>query len=136
MTPEFYSAAFITVLITMLTQAAQVSVSASRRKFGIPLPSVTGHIEFERFHRAHANQIERNVVFLPVLWLSSMAISWVFILPLGLIWVILRAIFVRAYATDNKKLRMIGGIGDVVPTAILFVMTVLVLAASFFGFRF
>lgn len=136
MTNEFYAAAFITMLITMLTQAAQVSVSNARRKFGIPLPSVTGHVEFERFHRAHANQIERNVVFLPVLWLSSVAVNWVFILLAGLTWVGLRALYIRGYVTDNKKIHMIGGIGDVIPAIVLFILTFLSLGISFFGIKF
>jgi glutathione S-transferase len=136
MTNEFYTAAFITILVTLLTQAAQVSVSRARRKFGVPLPNVTGHVEFERFHRAHANQIEQNVVFLPILWLSSVVLNWVFILLLGLAWLALRVLYIRGYVTNNVQLRRFGGYGYAVPMMILLALTFLSIGISFFGIKF
>jgi glutathione S-transferase len=120
MSIQLYIPIFITILITLLTQASQVSFTKARRKFGIPLPGTANHVDLEKFRTVHVDQIEQNVVFLPILWVSSILISWVFILPLGLSWVLLRAIYIRGYVNKNDSLRDFGSNGYLISQIILF----------------
>jgi glutathione S-transferase len=120
MSLQLYTPVFITILITLLTQASQVSLTKARRKFGIPLPGTANHVDLEKFHTVHSDQIEQNVVFLPILWVSSILISWVFILPLGLSWVLLRALYIRGYVNKNDSLRDFGSNGYLISQIILF----------------
>lgn len=120
MSLQFYTPIFITILITLLTQASQVSVTHSRRKLDTSLLSSKNHVDLERFHQAHTDQVEQNVVFLPILWISSMLVSWMFILPLGLSWVLLRAFYIRGFVSRNDKIRDIGSSGYLVIQIILF----------------
>lgn len=120
MSLQFYTPIFITILITLLTQASQVSVTHSRRKLDTSLLSSKNHVDLERFHQAHTDQVEQNVVFLPILWISSMLVSWVFILPLGLAWVLLRAFYIRGFVSKNDKIRDLGSSGYLAIQIILF----------------
>jgi glutathione S-transferase len=120
MSIQIYAPILITILITLLTQASQVSVTKARRKFGIPLPGSAEHIDLEKFHRVHTDQIEQNVLFLPILWISSILVSWMIVLPLGLAWVLLRAIYIRGFVNKNDKLRDFGSNGYMAIQIILF----------------
>ncbi|MBC7472519.1 MAG: MAPEG family protein [candidate division SR1 bacterium] len=111
MSIQFYTVIFITILITLLTQASQVSIIRTRRKFDIPPAGSKDHAELDRFHRAHTDQIEQNIVFLPILWVSSVLVNWMFILLLGLSWVLLRAVYIRGFVTKNDKIRDLGSTG-------------------------
>jgi glutathione S-transferase len=104
MTIEFYIAAFITLLITLLTLATQVSVVRARKHFSIPIPQVTKHIDFDKYLQVHADQIEQNVIFLPILWVASSLVSWVYIMAIGLIWIGFRGLYIRGFVKNNLKL--------------------------------
>jgi glutathione S-transferase len=117
---QYYAPTFITILITLLTQASQVSATRARRKLSIHLPGSEGHLDLEKFHKVHTDQIEQNVVFLPILWLSSTLVSWLFVFPLGLSWVLFRALNIRGHITKNSKLRDLGSNGYIAAQIILF----------------
>ena len=46
-------------------------VAAAHRKFGVKLPAMTGHPDFERTYRAHANILEWMPTFMELLWLCA-----------------------------------------------------------------
>jgi glutathione S-transferase len=120
MSLQLYTPILITILITLLTQASQVSVTRARRKFGITLPGTKDRLDLEKFHQVHTDQIEQNVVFLPILWVSSLLVSWFLVLPIGLSWVLLRALYIRGYMNKNDKLRDFGSNGYILAQMILF----------------
>jgi glutathione S-transferase len=130
MTTEFYIAAFITLLITLLTLATQVSVVRARKKFSIPIPQVTKHVDFEKYLQAHADQIEQNIIFLPILWIASSFVSWVYILLIGLIWIVFRGLYIRGFIKNNIKLLEYSGKGYMYTQIALCVLIFFILIAK------
>jgi glutathione S-transferase len=71
------------------------------RKRGVVLaPATTGDAEFEKAFRIHYNTIEQTVMFLPLLWLSTL--YWGDMVSGGIIavWLIGRIIYMNAYQKD------------------------------------
>src|SRR3954466_1214194 len=46
-----------------------IRVARARAKFGVPVPAITGHPEFERTYRVQVNTLEWLPIFLPSMWL-------------------------------------------------------------------
>ncbi|MEM7410581.1 MAG: MAPEG family protein [Myxococcota bacterium] len=75
----------------------------SRGRHGVPAPSMTGDVAFERWARVQGNTVEQLVVFLPALWLFAMYVSELWACVLGLVFFVGRALFARGYAEDPAK---------------------------------
>jgi glutathione S-transferase len=93
-------------------------VGAARTKYNIPAPAVGGNETFERHFRVHVNTLEQLVVFLPALWIFASYISPVWGAALGVVYVIGRAVFARAYVRDPKS-RSLGFALSALPTLFL-----------------
>jgi glutathione S-transferase len=78
-------------------------VPLARRKFGVQLPAITGHPDFERVFRAHMNMLEWMPIFLPLLWLCAIYLSDAGAALLGLVWIAGRALYSRGYAEAVEK---------------------------------
>ena len=61
---------------------------------------MTGHPEFERLVRVQANTLEGLVVYLPCLWLFAIYVEPRIAALIGVIWIVGRVIYARAYTRD------------------------------------
>ena len=66
---------YYTAIVTLLTVALYLflatRVPLARRTFGVKLPSITGHPDFERVFRVHQNTLEWMPTFLVPLWICA-----------------------------------------------------------------
>ncbi len=69
----------------------------ARRRFKIEPPAHTGPEEYERYVRAHQNTIEHLVLFLPGLWLFSLAVDPVWAAAIGATWLPGRLLYAHGY---------------------------------------
>jgi glutathione S-transferase len=96
-----------TALVTLLTIAfyffLSTRVAAAHGKFGVKLPAMTGHPDFERVVRVHLNTLEWMPVFLVSLWLCALYLSDIGAAALGLVWIIGRAVYFVGYRQAVEK---------------------------------
>lgn len=78
-------------------------VGRARGKYGIQAPAVTGNEIFERTFRVHQNTLEGLVVFVPAMWIFGTFVSAYVGAGLGLLAIVGRAIYARAYIGDPAK---------------------------------
>ena len=72
----------------------------ARGRLGIPAPAMTGAPEFERRLRVQQNTVEQLVVFVPALILFARYVSEPVAAGLGLVFILGRALYARAYMLD------------------------------------
>jgi glutathione S-transferase len=110
--------AIVTALALIQYFVLGLRVGQARGKFGIEAPAITGHPIFERQFRVHQNTMEQLVIFLPALWLFATYVSAPLAAALGVLFIVGRAMYARAYVADPKK-REMGVVLTVVASAIL-----------------
>jgi glutathione S-transferase len=77
-------------------------VGVARTKYNIAAPACSGNEMFERHFRVHMNTLEQLVVFLPALWIFASFISPIWAAALGVVFIIGRAVYARAYVKDPQ----------------------------------
>ena len=80
-----------------------VEVGRARGRSGLQAPAVTGDPHFERVYRAHYNTLEQLIVFLPALYAAGYYVHELYAVALGLVFLIGRAIYFRAYVADPAR---------------------------------
>jgi uncharacterized MAPEG superfamily protein len=95
--------AIVTVLALLQYIYFAVLVGQARGKFGVNGPAVTGHPVFERYFRVQMNTLEILVAFLPALWLFAQYISPTWAAILGVIYLVGRFVYLRAYVADPAR---------------------------------
>jgi glutathione S-transferase len=95
--------ALVTVLAILLYLYTGTRVSAARRKFGVPVPAISGNPDFERVFRVQANTLEWMPIFLPLLWLFAYYISDIWAALLGLVWIGGRLFYMVSYSEAANK---------------------------------
>lgn len=93
-------------------------VGAARGKYEVQAPAITGHEIFERYFRVQMNTLELLVVLVPALLLFGAYISPRWAAALGVVYLIGRFIYLRAYVADPKK-RGLGYGLSLLPTLVL-----------------
>jgi uncharacterized MAPEG superfamily protein len=90
----------------------------ARGAYGVKAPAVSGHPEFEKRFRAQQNTLEQLMLFLPSLWVFSLAVSpfWGGIIGLG--FVVGRILYVAGYIRDPAS-REVGFVIGAVAVVIL-----------------
>jgi glutathione S-transferase len=90
----------------------------ARGAYGVKAPAVNGHPEFEKRFRAQQNTLEQLMLFLPSLWVFSLAVSpfWGGIIGLG--FVVGRILYVAGYIRDPAS-REVGFVIGAVAVVIL-----------------
>ncbi|CAN0592574.1 unnamed protein product, partial [Ectocarpus sp. 12 AP-2014] len=91
---------------------------AARRKSGLKAPAVTGHPDFERMYRVQINTLETLVAFLPALFIAAQYWSPIIVSIIGLVYIIGRFIYWRAYIANPEK-RGLGFMLSMLPTLAL-----------------
>lgn len=90
----------------------------ARAKSGLQAPATTGDPLFERYYRVQQNTIEQMVVFLPALWLCGIYVHAGIAAGIGLVFVVGRLLFFRAYV-KNPPARALGFVMGLFATAAL-----------------
>lgn len=95
--------ALVTLGAVALYFAMSVRVGFARGRTGIKAPATTGHPDFERASRIHLNTLEGIPVFLPPLWLAAAYVDDRLAAAVGLVWIVGRFLYMRAYTIDPEK---------------------------------
>ena len=112
-----------------------INVGRARAQFGIKAPLMSGHPVFERHVRVQMNTLEQLVVFIPVLFMYSWITEsqgWAgykIAAAMGVIWIIGRTLYARAYVIDPIK-RGPGFLLTFAPTAVMIVGTLVAMVKS------
>ncbi len=96
----------------------------ARGKSGVKAPAVAGDEGFERIYRVQANTMEMLVAFLPALFIAGKHWPPIAVSILGLVYLIGRVIYWRAYIANPDK-RRIGFMLSMLPTLALIIMAIL-----------
>lgn len=96
-----------TTLITLLAIAVYfytgILVGRARQTYGIKAPATTGNPNFERAFRVQMNTLEWMPLFLPSLWLFALTVGDVPAAVLGVVWIVGRLLYIRAYISAAEK---------------------------------
>ncbi|PIE44738.1 MAG: hypothetical protein CSA45_05470 [Gammaproteobacteria bacterium] len=95
----------------------------SRGKSGLKAPAVSGDESFERIYRVQVNTLEMLAAFLPALFIAGNHWSPIAVSILGLIYLVGRFIYWRAYIA-NPDTRRLGFMLSMLPTLALIVMAI------------
>lgn len=95
-----------------------VGVGQARARYGVKAPAVTGHEMFERAYRVQMNTLEVLLIFLPGLWLAARHWSPLLVAGLGVVYLIGRQLYQRAYLRDPAS-RSLGFLLSMGPAALL-----------------
>ena len=91
---------FVTVLALVQYVRFAMRAGAARGRHDIAAPSMTGHVDFERHLRVQLNTLEQLAVFLPGLWMFAWWVHAPTGAALGLVFVLGRHLYGRAYVND------------------------------------
>jgi glutathione S-transferase len=113
-----------TALVSLLAVALHFSfalrVAAAHGKYGVKLPAMTGHPDFERVARVHANTLEWMPIFLVSLWLCALYLNDMAAAALGLVWIGGRIVYAIGYSQAVAK-RLPGFLIQAIACVLLFV---------------
>lgn len=113
-----------TALVTLVAIAfyfyLATRVAAAHIKFGVRLPAMAGHTDFDRIYRAHVNTLEWLPTFLVSLWLCALYLSDIGAAALGLVWILGRVLYFAGYSKAVEK-RLPGFFVQATASLLLFV---------------
>ena len=78
-------------------------VGRARARYGVQAPACTGPEEFERTFRVQQNTLEWLIIFVPAMWICGNFLSAHIAAGLGIVGIIGRALYARAYITAPEK---------------------------------
>lgn len=120
--------ALVTVLALLLFFWTLASVARARGKYGVKAPATTGDPAFERVFRVQMNTLEQLVLFLPSLWLAATYWNPTWSGVIGLVWIVARILYARAYSRGER--RGVGFVGGIVATAALLILALVYIAIA------
>jgi len=85
---------------------------------------------FERMYRVQVNTMENMVAFLPALFVAGKYGSPVLVGPIGLVYIIGRFVYWRAYV-NNPATRTTGFLTSIIPTFVLIVISLIGIILTF-----
>lgn len=106
----------------------------ARSQSGLKAPAVTGHEGFERMYRVQMNTLELLIAFLPALFLAAQYWPTTWTAGLGIVYVIGRHLYWRAYVRDPSR-RAIGFMMSMLPTMALLVLALVGIILSLTGIK-
>ena len=80
-----------------------ILVGQARGKYGIKAPAMTGNEHFERAVRVQMNTLEQLVCFVPALLMAAVYWPQAYVAALGVVYLLGRAIYQRAYTGDPAR---------------------------------
>jgi glutathione S-transferase len=75
-------------------------VGRARGAHNIVAPATSGHPDFDRAFRIHANTLEWLPLFLVALWLFSFTVSDLWAAIVGVVWIVGRVVYLTSYTKD------------------------------------
>ncbi|MGH7023018.1 MAG: MAPEG family protein [Caulobacteraceae bacterium] len=75
-------------------------VGQARSKFNVAAPAISGHPDFERTFRIHANTLEWLPLFLVSMWLFSIYWSDPVAAGVGVVWILGRVLYLTGYSRE------------------------------------
>ena len=78
-------------------------VGKARARYGVKAPATTGHEVFERYFRVQQNTLETLVAFIPGISLFALFVDPNWAAWIGLVYVVGRLLYFRAYVADPAK---------------------------------
>src|SRR3954466_4664713 len=102
----FHFTAIVTCLAVLFYLFTATRVSRARAAYGVKVPAITGHPDFERVFRVQMNTLEWMPIFLPSLWLFAMYISAPGAAALGAAWIVGRIMYWSGYKQAASKRSM------------------------------
>ncbi len=99
----YHYTALVTCLAILFYFFASVQVSRARVAYGVKLPAIFGHPDFERVFRVQMNTLEWMPIFLPSLWLFAVYISDTIAAAIGLVWIVGRILYMTGYTKAVAK---------------------------------
>ena len=112
--------ALVTILAMLVYFWMSFRVGKARGRFDVQAPATTGHPEFERHFRVHANTGEWMLIFLPSLWLFSFYVNDDIAAAAGVVWCVGRVLYMTGYVRDPAKREMGFGIQALATAVLLF----------------
>jgi glutathione S-transferase len=101
--------AIVTGLAVLQTFLFAFQVGQARARHEVTAPAMSGHPEFDRAVRVHANTVEQLVIFLPGLWMFGYYVHELTGAVVGMLFIIGRFIYRNAYL--NEPTRRAAGFG-------------------------
>src|SRR4051812_39476748 len=102
----FHFTAIVTCLAVLFYFFTSTRVSRARAAYGIKVPAIAGHPDFERVYRVQMNTLEWMPIFLPALWLFAIYISDPIAAALGAVWIVGRILYLTGYSQAVEKRSM------------------------------
>jgi len=110
--------AIVTIASLLLYFWMGLAVGQARAKFGVAVPAITGHPDFERVFRVQANTLEWLPIYLPALWLFALAWNDRVAAGVGLVWIVGRYLYMTGYSKAAER-RELGFLIQGVATGVL-----------------
>ena len=99
----YHATAIVTCLAVAFYFFTALQVARARAAYGVKLPAISGHPDFERVFRIQMNTLEWLPIFLPSLWLFAIYVGDTSAAILGAIWVIGRIVYFLGYRQAVAK---------------------------------
>jgi uncharacterized MAPEG superfamily protein len=111
----------VTLFAVIFYFFAGARVGILRGRHGIKAPACSGHPAFDRAYRVQVNTLEQLGIFLPLLWLTALfPVGLRFLAPaIGLVWILARILYSRAYLADPETRVIWAGLGGLCNLALL-----------------
>ena len=121
-TPGLIWIAWITLASLVLYLGLAMHAARMRGRHRIAAPAMSGHPDFERATRIHANTLEHLVPFLVALWMCAVFFEPLPAAILGIVWLFGRVIYVFGYWSAPPR-RQPGFILAMIALVLLLILT-------------
>ncbi len=95
--------AIVTALALVQAMLFAILVAKARGTYGISAPAISGNANFEREFRVHQNTLEQLIIVIPAMWMFGMYVHALTAAGLGLVFIVSRFIYRKAYLADPKS---------------------------------
>ncbi len=121
----------VTLLAVLQFFSFGILVGKARSKHHLPAPAMVGNPLVERYIRVHLNTLELLAFFLPSLWIAARYWGGYWTAGLGVIYLVGRFVYLRAYVQAPEKRHLGYGL-SVGPVFILFLLGLIGVVRSLF----
>ena len=99
----YHFTALVTCLAIAFYLFTSIKAGKARATFDVKAPAISGNPDFERVFRVQINTLEWMPIFLPSLWLFAIYISDAIAAALGVVWIIVRILYMIGYSEAAAK---------------------------------
>jgi len=99
----YHYTAIVTCVAILFYVYTGIRVSRARSAYGVKVPAIAGHPDFERVFRVQMNTLEWMPVVLPTLWLFAVYVSDWLAASIGLVWIAGRILYLIGYSRAAEK---------------------------------